>query len=166
MLRNYKTVISATRGRTLALSCRDLVCSQQQLNDVDGIEQNAEECFVQYQPWRKDDEIPLTNMRSITTTWLTDSSTRARPRKPVGFAKNSFELAEKATPGAQLTVPCELDWANILFQLGCAEQAFRTYKEMLIIRKIGCERENLRMLESRREVGIIHHFEGQLDQAE
>lgn len=146
-------------------SYMDLVCSQQQFNDFDKIERNAEKCFVQYQSWGDENKFPYEHAKyynQMAYVFLYEGKTA----KAVEFAKKGFELAERATPGTQLAVLNKFDWANILFQHGYVEQSLKAHKDILRIRKTECGEENIRTLESRLNIGIIHYFEGQLDRAE
>ena len=146
-------------------SYMDLVCSQQHFNDFDKIEQNAESCLVQYNSWGDENRFPYEHAKyynHMAYVLLYEGQTA----KAVDFARKAFELAERATPGAQLPVLYRFDWANILFQHGDMEQSLKAHKEMLKTRKRECGEENVRTLESRLNIGIIHFFRGQLDQAE
>ena len=90
-------------------SYMDLVCSQQQFNEFEDVEKNCEECLVQYKKWYTDEEkIPYEyakyyNHMAYVLLYKGDSA------KAVEYAKRGYELAERATPGAQLAVLYKFD---------------------------------------------------------
>lgn len=143
-------------------SYMDLVCSQQQFNDFDEVEKNCEECLVQYKKWDTDEEkIPYEyakyyNHMAYVLLYKGDSA------KAVKYAKRGFELAEKATPGAQLAVLYKYDWANILFQHGAVEESLAEHEKMLKMLKIDCGKANIRTMKSRLNTGIICYFVGNM----
>ena len=146
-------------------SYTDLLCSLQHFNDFERIEQIAEECHLQYKSWGDENEFPYEYAKyynHMAYVFLY----RGKSANAVDFAKKGFELAEMATPGTQLAALYKCDWANILFQYGDVEGSLRVHKEVLKTRKRECGEVNVRTLESRLNIGIIHYFRGQLDQAE
>ena len=146
-------------------SYTDLACSLQHFNDFSRIEQIAQKCFVQYKSWGDENRFPYEYAKyynHMAYVFLYEG----RTAEAVDFAKKGFELAEMATPGAQLAVLYKFDWANILFQHGHTERSLKAHQEVLRFRKRECGAENVRTLESRLNIGIILYFRGQLDQAE
>ena len=143
----------------------DLLCSLQHFNYFERIEQIAEECHLQYKSWGDEKEFPYEYAKyynHMAYVFLY----RGKGAKAVDFAKKGFELAEMATPGTQLAALYKCDWANILFQCGEVEESLRVHKEVLRFRKRECGEVNVRTLESRLNIGIIHYFRGHPDQAE
>ena len=72
--------------------------------------------------WGEEDEFPYEYAKyynHMAYVFLYNGSTA----EAVEFAEKGFELAEKATPGAQLAVLFKFDWANVLFQHGDVGQS-------------------------------------------
>lgn len=143
-------------------SYMDLVCSQQQFNDFDNVEKNCEECLVQYKKWDIDEEkLPYEyakyyNHMAYVLLYRGDSA------MAVKYAKRGYELAEKATPGAQLAVLYKYDWANILFQHGAEKESLAEHLKMLKMLKQDCGKANIRTVKSRINIGIMHYFMGNM----
>lgn len=86
--------------------------------------------------------------------------------KAVKFAWKAVELVEKAAPDTQITTLYKFDWANILFQIGERQVALKEHKAMRKSLKKECEKENIRTLKSRLNIGIIQYFIKDLDDAQ
>ena len=146
-------------------SYTDLLGSLQHFNDFERIEQIAEKCHLRYKSWGDENEFPYEYAKyynHMAYVFLY----KGKGAKAVHFAKKGFELAEMATPGTQLAALYKCDWANVLFQYGDVEGSLRVHKEVLRTRKRECGKVNVRTLESRLNIGIIHYFRGRLDLAE
>ena len=146
-------------------SYTDLLGSLQHFNDFERIEQIAEECHLQYRSWGDERKFPYEYAKYFNHMAYVFLH-RGKSAKALHFAKKGFELAEMATPGTQLAALYKCDWANVLFQCGDVEGSLRVHKQVLRFRKRECGEVNVRTLESRLNIGIIHCFRGQPDQAE
>ena len=120
----------------------DFSCSQQHLNNFEDVKENAEKCLAQYKSLGEEHELPYEyakyfNHMAYVSLYEGDTA------KTVKFAEKGYQLAERATPGAQLAVLYKFDWANIVFPHGDVEQSLSAHKEMLKVRKRECGEDNI-----------------------
>lgn len=147
-------------------SYTDLVCSQQQVNDFQGVQDNLALCLEQYRIWGPEDDITLAyeyakyyNQMAYVLLW--DN----RGDEAVAFADRAYALIEQASPGTGISRLYQSDYAHILFQNGERNEARCILETLGEISEKECGKDNLRTLEISLNVAIMDFLMGDFDSA-
>jgi len=142
-------------------SYTDLVCSQQQINDFEGVQENLALCFEQYKIWGPEDDITLAyeyakyyNQISYVLLW------ENRGDEAVAYSDKAYALIEKASPGTGLSRVYLSDYAHILFQNGDRREARSVLETLYEISERECGKDNLRTLEISLNMAIMDFLMG------
>ncbi len=149
-------------------SYTDLVCSQQQINDFEGVRQNLLECLEQYKLWGPEDDQTLAyeyskyyNQMAYVLLWENKGS------DAVAYAKKAYELVERAASGTAMARVFQADYAHILFQQGNSkDQALQLLDGLLELSEKDCGKNNLRTMDLRLNVAVMRFLMGDFALAE
>jgi tetratricopeptide (TPR) repeat protein len=148
-------------------SYTDLVCSQQQINDFEGVRHTLNECLEQYRTWGTEDDPDLSyeyakhhNQMAYVLLWENSAD------EAVEFAKKAYELVETAAPGTGIQRLYESDYAHILFQQGGRQEELQILERLLRLSEKDCGKGNVRTLEISLDVGIMSYFMDDFSTAE
>ena len=158
-------------------SYTDLICSYQQINDFQEVDSLLAKCLEAYQklnPNENSEDVVYEyakyhNQKAYILLW------EGRGAEAVENAKLGAELAEKASPGTNMSLVFAADHAHILFQSGGEnidlrkqgqEQGCRLLQDLLEKSEELSGENSMQSLEFRLNIGIMQYFMGNLEEAE
>lgn len=148
-------------------SFMDLACSLQHLNRFDAVADICKDCLSQYNRWGSEKDPTQAYeyakyYNHMAYVWLyRGDDERARQ-----YARKGYEFMSSRDADAQMTMLFHFDWACILFQTGCVDEAILQHEMVLQQRTESLGSENIRTMESHMNLGIIYLLSENFAQAE
>lgn len=148
-------------------SYMDYACSLQHLNRFDAVADICKQCFSQYNRWGPEQDPAQAYeyakyYNQMAYVWLyRGDDERARQ-----YARKGFDFMSSWDADAQMTMLFHFDWACILFQTGCIDEAILQHELVLKQRTESLGSENIRTMESHMNLGIVYLLSKNFAQAE